>query len=125
MKSFNHSNLKDALQNTTFFVEAGDSFTRHALWAIWVEHNESPLKWQSISQGFWQSIGITCCNFSFAYIMDQLVCFYEPTSTKVDWDEVEGFLSPFWSPKEAEGRKRKCNASNFHQCIGYLRSTIK
>jgi hypothetical protein len=77
--------------------------------------------------GYCRQVGpVTNCTFHFDYILDQLVCFYEPTSTKVDWAEVEAFLEPYWSAREGEGgQRRKCNAMNFNHCISYLEAQVQ
>jgi hypothetical protein len=110
-----------------YFIESGDSFSRFSLWLLHSQHAEKigypKLVWEEVSQGFCQKVGeTTYCNFSFAYIEGHLVCFYYPTSQKVDWVEVETFLDTYWW--SSGERKRKCDAMNFGQCLGYLK-TIK
>ena len=115
MTQFNYKELEDALDNTFYFVEA-DSFARHALWVMYV-HNPSydmkPIKWQEVSPGWLQQIpGGTCIGFSFAYIYGKLVCFYSPTSTKVDWDDVKTFIQTYCNKG-----KGHTNATNFCHCV--------
>jgi hypothetical protein len=123
---FNFNNINDALAASVYFIESGDSFTRFSLWLLHNQHAEKigypKVAWEEVSQCFCQKVGqTTYCHFSFAYIEDRLVCFYYPTSQKVDSGEVETFLDTYWSGE----RKRKCDAMNFGQCIGYLRQLNK
>lgn len=120
--NFNYNSLEEALTDTVFFVQCGDSFTYYGLWSIYVSLAKEPIPWQQISLGWWQKIGdVTYGSFKFAYIYGQLVCFYEPTGVKVDWSEMEKFLEPYYAP----GSKRDCNAQNFHKCIIYTRALYK
>ena len=116
--------LEDALRESVYFVEA-DSFSRHALWVMYV-HRPDPLvpfkvDWSGNGmQGYGVSLdGGTHLMCWFDFIFGKLVCFYEPTSAKVDWDEVETFLEPYYA---RDGARRRCNASNFQHCISFLRS---
>jgi hypothetical protein len=125
-QDFNYQTLEEALAATVYFVESPCSFVRCALWFQHsykaTECGYPKLKWQQVSRGFWQhvnGVNSTCVSFHFDYICDQLVCFYEPTSQKVDWGEVDKFLEPYWT--QPDGSRRKCNAQNFHHCGGYLR----
>ena len=125
-RRFDFNELKEALAATAYFVETGDSYTQLALWQAHHEHAEAfgypKLAWEQVSRGFLEKVGpVTMCSFSFAYISGQLVCFYMPTSKKVDWDEVETFLERYYGDDNQTQRRRMCNAMNFGHCIGYLR----
>lgn len=117
-----YDTLEEALPNVYYFIEA-DTFSHHALWYQYHHRPEpdiSPIPWEQISLGFYQTVpGGTCVSFSFARVYGKLVCFYVPTSSKVDYEHVESFLKPFWT-KEGK-RKIHCDAMNFHHCIGYCK----
>lgn len=123
-----HKNLKDALADTAYFVETcGGVFIQNALWLQY--HDSADLigypkvdDWQEISMGFLEMVGpVTMCRFGFARLYGKRVCFYGPTSNKVDWDEINAYLEPYWSKGDEEGRRLQCNASNFGHCIIHLR----
>lgn len=124
--NFNYSSLNDVLPDVDYFVEA-DSFSQLALWKDYhhrPDEKVKPVPWQQIMSGYLRTLpGGTSVSFSFAYLFnDKLVCFYYPTSRKVDWDHVETFLEPFWKSKEPNGRRRRCDAMNFGHCLGYCKN---
>lgn len=109
------NDLKGNLEATFFFVEA-DSFAQHALWYMHVGHpiqEELRIPYVQVSRGFLHRTGpeTTCC-FNFAYIYGKLVCFYYPTSTIIDWNDIALFFKPY-----TEGKHNSCNAQNFHKCV--------
>ena len=125
MKGLGYSTLAETLPHVDYFVEA-DSYARHALWGEYhyrPDEPRAPVPWKHISLGFWQTVpGGTTVSFSFAFLYDdKLVCFYYPTSQKIDFDHVETFLEPYWQSKHEGGRQRRCDAMNFHHCIHYCR----
>lgn len=106
-------NLDDALAQTTFFVRCNNAETQNALWILWVKSAEFPLKWRAHTFGFWRIVGpTTACVFSFAHIMDRLVCFYFPISKTASFSEMEAFFA---------GEKRICDAKTFPNCIVHLK----
>lgn len=115
MSRFTYKTLEEALENTYYFVEA-DSFSRHALWVMYVDRPFSdmkPIKWGEVSPGWWETLpGGTCVGFSFGYIYHKLVCFYNPTSETVHWNDVDAFISTYRN----KGRG-KTDANNFGHCI--------
>ena len=112
--SFSYKTLEDALNNIYYFVEA-DSFKLHSLWYMY-SHKPvgKKIPWKDIGLGFWESIGITTVGFYFSYIYGKLVCFYYPSSMKIDWGEIYDFLRPYWTKND--GRKRQTDPNNFQLC---------
>lgn len=126
---FNDDSLEANLENCTFFVE-GESFIA---WTMYVDRPPPKMPvipWKQISRGWlipvdnssepkhdWR----TYVSFSFAEMWGKLVCFYHPTSSLVDWVDIEGFLDRFWT--RDDGSRRKCNLQNFHHCIHACRPT--
>jgi len=111
---FPYNSIEEALPHIHYFVEA-DSFAMHALWATYSQHpiyTKISIPWSEISSVFMTTIpGGTSVSFAFAYIFDKLVCFYYPTSMKIDWNDIHAYLLPYYA------RGKHCNAENFHQCI--------
>jgi len=117
---FPYKSLEEALSATQFFVEA-DSFSQHALHYMYQENPPLGFKsapWKQVCKGWWRQLpgSQTIVNVSFAFIFDQLVCFYSATSVHVNWDDVTAFFEPYWK-LDKEDRKRQCDANNFHNCM--------
>ena len=107
--------LINILSKVYFFVEA-DSFSRGSLWETYHHkpHDNNPVPWKQYSSGDWQTLPDgTCVSFWYAQIYDKLVCFYTPTSMKVDYQHIEDFLKQF-----RDAGAGHCDANNFHQCLG-------
>ena len=123
-----YETLEETLPNVDYFVEA-DGFTLTALRRMYHSHPDDgvePVPWKEVSDGFWQIVpGGTNVSFLFAYIYDnKLVCFYFPTSQKIDFDHVERFLQPYWQSKKKGGLRRRCNPGNFCHCLLYCKPKV-
>lgn len=110
MKVFSYSTLEDALKEVHYFVEA-DSYNQHMLYYEHVLRPYDPERslkdvWQQVSQGWLTCVGgETYCLFNFIFLCGKLICFYYPTSRKVDWTDIEGYISKYG--------KKSTNAMNF------------
>lgn len=81
------------LDNVDYFVE-GDGFIMDIL----KEKFEKELgTWERHAQGFGVSTKDTHISFYFSTINGHLVCFYYPTSTRIDWADVESYLEPWFN----------------------------
>ena len=106
--------LIDNLSKVHFFVEA-DSFSQGSLWETYHNNpvNQKTVPWKEILHGHWQMIpGGTYVSFWYAEIYNKLVCFYSPTSMKVDYQHIEDFLQQF-----RDTGVGYCDANNFHKCL--------
>jgi len=112
---------EDAFAHVEWFVEA-DSFSQYALWTMWHDHpqNRESIEWQRVSKAFRFIVpeSETCVSLTFAMICNRLVCFYETTSSKVDWNKVEAYLAPYWQEGQT---KKQCDADHFHRCVAYCK----
>jgi hypothetical protein len=118
--SLNEEELKEyKLKSSVFFIEA----THNEQFNIWKENKHI---FKQDNCGFGQTIGFIKDNknmpvvvsFTFAYILDQRVCFYEATSRFVDHNMVEKFLKTNYPVKWDYGnRDAYTNADNFDHVI--------
>lgn len=110
--NYNDRDLYENLKDTFYFVEA-DRFSVHALWVMYVDRPYKgcqKAQWEQIYTGYYEQFGNTTINFNFNIIYGKLVCFYYPTSNKIDWNDVGLFLSQHC-------KRNRTNASNFHNCL--------
>lgn len=122
------NNVHKLLSSCVFFVEA-DNFTRYALQCQTEKVGGSQrISWEHCD-GWQLCIGEfgsppttykVHCALIFWKINGHLVCFYDPISNYVSWPLVDEFFSRYWT-KEGNTRKCKCDADNFHQCLGHIR----
>lgn len=103
--------VSDGVAHAGFFVEA-DSFARHALWKEY--------GFETDSRGFGINIGGTADThlmFWFGYPnaddKEHTFCFYDATSQRVHWGEVDEFIN------KLRGARGKCDAKNFHNCAAW------
>jgi hypothetical protein len=107
------------LEKVAYFVEA-NSFEMHALNYMYVTTQYipsfDPIPWKHITCGWGLAVGSskTQLMFRFAELYGQIVCFYEVTSMKADWNDVETFLEKYYWNKHT-------NPMNFSKCISALR----
>ena len=95
--------LESTLPHVFIFVEA-TSYERQCLWREF-----SPIsKWEDSGRWLGKYVGEhnTFITFHFAHINGNLVAFYEPTSSIVNWNDVESFIRSFGI--------RKIRASNYY-----------
>lgn len=111
--------IEEALKDSVFFIEA-DSFSRHALWVMHVYRPDPrctlKVDWSGNGcQGLGVSLeGGTHLVCWFDFINDQQVCFYYPTSMRIDWDEINQYMSRFIPSG------KKCDAQNFGHCLAAI-----
>lgn len=78
------------------------------------------MKWEQLNPGEIATIGnlkkkAIHIDIRWARIDGQIVMFYYPSSTMVDWSWVKN-----WVHQEYKDRDH-CNAANFHNCLSSLR----
>lgn len=100
---------------TVYVVEASD--TEHQF--LWERYHHM-VSWEQLNPGEMATIGHLkkkplCVDIRWARLNDQIVMFYYPCSTMIDWSWVKN-----WVSQEYPGRP-SCNAANFHNCLGDLR----
>lgn len=110
-----------SIRDAVFVVEA----THAEKFCFWKLNDMEPrVKWEHVSMGYGHQVGAlkvgrkvhpVVVAVSFAILDGSLVAFYEPTSRVVDYDMVEAWVKAE-SPAYASGKK--CNADNFHHCLG-------
>jgi hypothetical protein len=109
---------EERLKKTLFIVEA-NSFEQFILW----EKNHEKVKWIQIMDGWLINVGEVngrkcCLSVSWANIDNQLVMFYYPTSSIVDWRLIDEWLAQNFSGKwDNNTRNADCDAQNFHLCL--------
>jgi hypothetical protein len=109
---FAYDTLEEALKDVVYFVEATSLEQWHLQrdWSVDSKKSDLPdyakLEWGDTCRGWWRTLGTTTVNFTFVYISKQLVCFFNPSSRKVDWDEIYAFIDPY--------DVRRSNAGNFN-----------
>lgn len=113
---FSDLDLKSKLDKTFFMVEAS-RFERHTLWSEFSKHHI----WHDINAGDVLTIGTLysrpiVMTFTWAFIDDQCVCFYDCCSQLVDWKMVED-----WIKENFHKTKAKTDAANFHICLHTIR----
>ncbi|MFY4731209.1 hypothetical protein [Nitrospira sp. BLG_2] len=116
-------------KDTEFVVEA-DSFAMQALWEKFSTQSlyrtpQNIYNWEQDCRGFMETIGHVnkmpvCVCFFWYKINGHLILFYEATSQVVDHRMIEEWLDKYCNPKH-NGSKARCNASNFHHALGYIR----
>lgn len=112
------------ISDADFVVEA----THFEKFCLWGENDrERRVTWKDVSSGYMHTVGHLSVNrkkmpvvvsIFFAVLNDKVVAFYEATSQVVDHRMVEKWVESE-SPAFAAGNK--CDAMNFHQCLGHVR----
>ena len=129
-----HKELElEAFTDVLFIIEA-NSNEQHNLWRDWhhAPIDGKPVPWKQIMSGF--SMVIDHCkidndelpinvSFSFAYVNNIKVCFYDVVSDLVIHSKVRKFLERIHIVKYDCGtRWAHTDASNFHNCVGFCKS---
>ena len=126
MKS-NNNKQENKLKESVFFVEA----TSNEIHNLWREYKNV---WSQDAEGFSQIIGYIdkkktmCVNvcFTFNFIKEKRVCFYQAISRYVDHNMVENFIKKNYPVKYDNGsRVAMTNADNFHHVINAIDEIIK
>ena len=120
---FDSISLEVNLRNASLFVEgeAMDAWWRY-VYNPDTKHGFVAAPYKQIGRGWLISVGRTLvnnelvietwCSFNFDYYYGKLVCFYHPTSARVDWDHIETYLRPYWTTQDGSYGK-KTNMKNF------------
>lgn len=116
--------------DVVFIVEA-DSFAEFQLWSEFSSESQKSrdngaLRWKQDPSGIARQVGVlrtmkgeklpVMCSVSFAQLNGFRVAFYTSCSRAVDWDLVHD-----WMEKQCPAAAGKCDAQNFHQCLGKIR----
>jgi len=102
-------------QSAIFCVEATDA-EHQFLW----ERHHCMVQWEQLNPGEIATIGHfkkkpVCVEIRWARLDGQIVMFYYPCSSVVEWSWVRN-----WLADEYKGRS-SCNAMNFHHCLDEIR----
>ena len=100
--------MRNKMSQVVYFVEA-TSFEKYSLWKQYHEK----IDWKQESEGFGNTIGEfggepIFLSFTFAYLYDKLVRFYNVTSNVVNWEIAKNYL------KENYKGIPRTDADNFH-----------
>ena len=113
------------LKSTDFLVEATHN-EWHTLWSRWCRRSDEcrePLfdNWEQLG-GWLVTVGRldgrpVCISLNWDRLDGFLVCNWEATSELVDYKMVNAWLDKHFTGKTKDGRRARCNAANFHQCV--------
>lgn len=100
------------MQGVVYFVEA-TNFEQQALLDL---NNAGGAIMALSSRAVSHTVGEsqTSVQFRMGKVYGHPVCFYHPTSARVDWNDVETYIKRYNRPR--------CNAENFNDCVDYCRS---
>ena len=115
------SPLYRAMQGTVFAVEA-NTFEQRILYGAYKDE----VRWVGDNSGYLPTIGHiddrpVCVSLFWVEIDGKRVLFYHPTSQAVDHKLIEEWLDANMPLNEYNGRKTRCDADNFHMCVGAVR----
>lgn len=112
------------LADTRFLVEATTN-EWHTLWSRWCIDSQECREpvfstWEQL--GGWSiQVGTLdkrpiVVSLNWDKLNGFLVCQWEPTSELVDYKMIEAWIDRYYCSKTKDGRRARCNASNFHFC---------
>lgn len=113
--------FEERVRVTAYAVEASD-FEQLALW----QESHERVPWEHIGTGWLMTVGHVnrkpvCVATTWQRIHGQIVMFYEATSRMVDHEMVERWIAKHIG----SGAEKRCNAMNFHLCLGVLEKISK
>lgn len=113
------------LSECQYLIEA----TRNEEHNLWYMHTQvyktiTEEEWKQLIPRYLIQVGeidsrpVSIC-LSFVNIKGVNVCFYDSPSQVVDWKMIEAWLDKHFS-KMYNGQSCRCDAANFHQCLGVI-----
>ena len=124
---------EERLKVTQFLVEATNN-EWHTFWARWCKKSQEcrePLvhNWEQLG-GWTVTVDLLegrpiCISLNWDRLDGFLVCQWEAVSELVDHKLIEEWLDKYYTGKTNDGRRARCNSSNFHHCIHELEAWKK